>query len=251
MKAETLKAGYADCESGQLHYVARRSANAGKSALVLLNPRSRSCRRLLPFIPDDRPVFIIDIPGLGMSSPPREGASMRDVAAAIAGFADALELGPIHAFGIHTGGKVAAALALHWPDKLASLIVCGKSHSIIPSLEKRNSAMKEQSDKPDSLIMRSEGRYLDEPDNGNPMARLYEANFRFDLAAAIAGARARTLIIEITSSEEDIAYGRQGKALADLSPQGTSLELAQTDVTGLDFYAGAARVAGAICRFID
>jgi pimeloyl-ACP methyl ester carboxylesterase len=250
MEAGMLRAGYTDCESGQLHYLSR-PAKGGKRALVLLSPRSRSCRKLLPFLPDDRPVLIVDLPGLGMSSPPREGSSMRDVAQSIADFIDTMGIGPADVFGIHTGGKIAAALAANWPDKVARMIVCGKSHSIIPDQEKRNPAMKEQSEKPDSLVMRLEGKYLDDPDSGNPMARLYEANFRFDFAAAMAEVRAPTLVIEITSPEEDLAYGRQGKALAAFAQRGASTELPQTDVTGLDLYAGAERVAALIRKFID
>lgn len=245
-----MKAAYADCYLGQLHYLYRPASVPGGAPVLLISPRSRSCRKLARHLPAEQAAYIIDIPGLGNSSPLREGASMPDVARAVAEFMDAAGIGPAHVFGVHTGGKVAAALAAHWPDKVLSLMVCGKSHSIVPEIERRNVAMKEQSDMPDSAVVRFEGKYLDDTESALAMPRLYAANFAFDLAQALRACRMPVRVIEITSPEEDLRYGRQARALAAHAARGSMAELPQVDSTGIDFYSGAAAMAAAIVEFI-
>jgi pimeloyl-ACP methyl ester carboxylesterase len=194
---------------------------------------------------------VIDIPSLGMSSPIPPDTSMPEVASAIAMLMESLNLGACHVFGLHTGGKVAAALAAHWPDKVKSVMIFGKTHSIFANQNDRNRAMKEQSEKPDSVILRTEGKFLDEGSDSPGMSRLYEANFAFDMAAAVARCQAPLLVTEITSQEEDERFGRQGQSLAALASRGHYATLPQIDVTGLDMYAGAGKTAKAISAFIE
>jgi pimeloyl-ACP methyl ester carboxylesterase len=249
--ATQARGGYADCRFGQLHYLAWQPADATGAPLLLLHPRSRSCRPLLPHLPARQAAYIVDLPGLGNSSPLADGATMQDVAGAVVDMMQALSLPAAHVYGIHTGNKVAAALAAHWPRRVRGLLLCGKSHSIVPDREQRNAAMKEQADRPDSLVVRFEGKYLDDVDAPLAMARLYSANFAFDLTAAVRGCQAPLRVIEITSPAEDQRHGRQGAALAALAEQADCVDLPQVDSTGLDLYTGAAAMAAAITQFIS
>lgn len=246
-----MKGGYADCRFGQLHYVQRVTEHGPGTPLVLLNPRSRSCRRMVSYLPTAQAVVVPDLPGLGNSSPLPDGAGMDDVAGAVVDLLDALGIASAYVYGIHTGNKVAAALAAHWPDRVRGLLLCGKSHSIVPDQERRNAAMKDQADRPDSLVVRFEGKYLDDTEGPQAMARLYLANFAFDLADAVRACQAPLRVIEITSPAEDAAYGRHGAELAALAPRGDCLELPQVDATGLDMYTGAAVMAEAVTQFIN
>ncbi len=45
-------------------------------------------------------------------------------------------------FGLHTGHKVAVALAARHPTRVRRLILCGKTHGLIAQHERSNAAMK-------------------------------------------------------------------------------------------------------------
>ncbi|MGY8712065.1 alpha/beta hydrolase, partial [Bradyrhizobium sp. 18BD] len=63
-----------------------------------------------------------DMPGHGMSAPPREAASIACYAAAAAAVIDALDPGKLAVAGHHGGALVAARLAATRPDRVAALI---------------------------------------------------------------------------------------------------------------------------------
>jgi pimeloyl-ACP methyl ester carboxylesterase len=250
MTSYSWRAGYADSPLGQIHYL--MSAPRGRGdAVVLLNPRSRSCRALLPFLAPRHPLFVVDIPGFGASSPPPAGATMPKIGAAVAALMEALAVPAAHLYGIHTGGKVAAALALGHPAKALSLIVCGKTHSIIADHAARNAAMRAQLDsgKPDAMLMKLEGKYIDDAEGAQGGARIYEANFAFDLAAALARTEVRTLILEITSEDEDRKHGRHGAALAAKAKRAIARTVPQIEAAGIDLYVGTGVMAEIILAF--
>ena len=78
-----FRAAYADADSGQVHYTRLLGRDESLAPVVFINPRSRSCREAAHRLACNRPSFIIDVPGFGLTSIPPEGASMQDVAAAI------------------------------------------------------------------------------------------------------------------------------------------------------------------------
>jgi pimeloyl-ACP methyl ester carboxylesterase len=205
----------------------------------------------LPHLAPEHPAVIVDIPGFGVSASPPQGATMPDVAAAVAACLEALALPPAHLWGIHTGGKVAAALAVGHPAKALSLIVAGKTHSLVADHAARNAAMKAQleSNAPDAQLMKLEGKYVDDREGPAGGARIYEANFAFDFAAALARVEARTLVLEITSADEDAKLGRHGAALAARARQATALAVPQIEAAGIDLYIGAAAMARIILDF--
>ena len=224
------RAGYADGMFGQVHYILA-SGTGGLPPLVVTNPRSRSCLGLLPFIEPERDLLIIDIPSYGNSAPPRGDCTMSDVAEAALAVLDKLGISAAHLCGVHTGAKVMAALAANHPTHVLSLAVCGKSHSIIPGHEQRNRAMKAQvaARKPDVALMAMESFCADDADKPRGAALVYEANFAFDLAGAIARAKCPVRVIEFTAPDEDALHGRQAAALAAYAAQGSSAELGCVD----------------------
>jgi pimeloyl-ACP methyl ester carboxylesterase len=249
----TFHRAYIDCAFGQLHVTTDGRRVDGRQPLVLLNSRSRSLLQLLAHLRGRFYGVIIDIPGLGMSSPMPAGSSMWDAAASMLEVFDALAIGRAHLFGLHTGAKVAAAMAVTYPDRIERLVLAGKSHSIIADRTARNSAMKDYlaAGPLDSAIVQMEGRYLDDNSQGQGGASIYSANFAFDFAAAVMQIHADTMVLEIDSEEEGNSISRQGVALAELMPRAKAVVCAQTDPTGLDMYIGANRLAALLARFLS
>ena len=54
---------------------------------------------------------------------------------------DALALQRPHIFGLHTGNKIAAALAAKWPECVGDVILAGQTHSLILDMQTRNAAL--------------------------------------------------------------------------------------------------------------
>jgi hypothetical protein len=176
---------------------------------------------------------------------------MPEIGAAVGACLEALAIPAAHLWGIHTGGKVAAALAVGHPAKALSLIVCGKTHSIIADHAARNAAMKAQleSSAPDAMLMKLEGKYIDDREAALGGTRIYEANFAFDLAAALARTDVRTLILEITSEDEDKKHGRHGAALAARAKRAVARTVPQIEAAGIDLYIGPGVMAKIILDF--
>jgi pimeloyl-ACP methyl ester carboxylesterase len=243
---------YIDCEFGQLHVTTDGGKIGGRQALILLNSRPRSLLKLLEHLRRRFYGVIIDIPGLGMSSPMPAGSSMWDAAASILRVFDALAIDRAHLFGLHTGAKVAAAVAVTYPDRIDRLVLAGKSHSIVVDRTARNLAMKSYlaSGALDSAIVQMEGRYLDDISQRLGSESMYFANFAFDFAAAVMQIHADTMVLEIESEEEGDSISRQGASLAEIMPRAHAVVCAQTDPTGLDMYIGANRLAALLASFL-
>jgi pimeloyl-ACP methyl ester carboxylesterase len=250
----THKSGYADVSIGQLHYAVRHNSfRKDGSALLLMNSRARSSLQLMPLLNRYERIFSVELPAFGMSSPMPAGCSMLDIAAVIHEFVSVMGIAQLDLFGLHSGHKVAAALAANWPEKVRRMIVAGRTHSLIPDHQARNKAMKRTLDEnhPDISILRMEGKYVD--DIGGPIAfaNIFEANFAFDFAEAMQKIRAPTLILEILSDLETGWYGAQATKLSrgmrDVLVKGER----QIDPTGLDLYIGAAPMADIISSFME
>jgi pimeloyl-ACP methyl ester carboxylesterase len=244
---------YVDCAFGQLHVTTDGGKVDGRQPLVLLNSRPRSLLKLLDPLRGQFYSVIIDIPGLGMSSPMPAGSSMWDAAASMVRAFDVLAIGRAHLFGLHTGAKVAAAVAAKYPDRIERLVLAGKSHSIVADRTARNLAMRNYlaTGPLDSTIVQMEGKYLDDNSQKLGGESVYSANFEFDLAAAVMQIHADTLVLEIESEEEGASIGRQAAALAELMPSAKVVVCPQTDPTGLDMYIGANRLAALLAGFLS
>ena len=130
---------YIDTSWGQIHC---RTSGSGPGLLLLHSSSgsSRVFRRLMILMKGYRSIAP-DLPGFGESATMPAGASIEDVAAHLVSLLDALDIERAHVFGLHSGNKVAAALAANWPDRVASLVIAGITHSLVIGSAERNEAM--------------------------------------------------------------------------------------------------------------
>jgi pimeloyl-ACP methyl ester carboxylesterase len=249
-----IRRSYVDCSFGQLHVTEDEQPRGSGQPLLLLNTRSRSSLRLLPLLRPSYRGIIIDIPGAGSSSPPPYGATMRDIAGCLADYLDAAAIDRASIFGFHTGNKVAAAFAAHYPERVDRLIVAGKTHSMVPGHESRNTAMQEYmaGRPPDVAVSQLEGKYIDSySEQQAGWEAMYQANYAFDFAAALSSLRARTLVVEVVTVEEDKKFGSQSQTLVGTMAHAVAICVPQTDPTGIETYIGADRMASIILDFLE
>lgn len=87
----------------------------------------RSFERVLPYLPESVHVFALSQRGHGDADRPAEGYGSPDFAADVAGFMDALELGPAVIGGHSMGSFAAQRFALDFPDRTLGLVLIGSS----------------------------------------------------------------------------------------------------------------------------
>ena len=243
-----MRRGYAVTRMGQIHYAV---AGTGPP-LVLLPQGGRSCRMfdsLAAALAEDFHSIAVDFPGSGGSDPLPDGATFEDIAAAVVDLMDALALPSAFVYGVHTGNKIAAALAAGWPERVRKVVLAGQSHSIVPDNQRRSQTVGktrrkflEAGDPREAALVRwadvfsvVSGLWWREPlmrDIANPTLRaqaalqardeietsdsmpgLYRANFAFDLHGAYARIAVPALVLEIATPSEDRLIGRQGPAV--------------------------------------
>ena len=135
-----IRKAYADVRRGQIHY-----AEAGDGPPLLLvgeTPRGhRFFHKLMPLLAPAFRAIAVDLPGLGNSHPLPVPTSVPAVADCLVDFLDALGLAKADVFGMHTGDKVAIALAADSPGRVDRLVIAGQTHSLIPDKRERNAAL--------------------------------------------------------------------------------------------------------------
>lgn len=264
--------GYAQTPRGQIHYA---EAGAGP-ALILLGatPRTHRCfLRLMTLLAPHFHVIAIDMPGFGNSHPLPDPLSVTTLAACVVDFLDAMQIVQADVFGLHTGNKVAAALAAEWPERVGRLILAGQSHSIIPEMEARNAAIQPWYDKykthyepapdgshwvrqwqgahataygiwwPSKLL---NGRFIEIADVENAEARVidylhgwrsavpvYDAIMAFDLADAYKRIKCPTLVLELRTAQE-ADIGGQAQRVCRLMAHATAATLIEMDGLALE-----------------
>lgn len=272
--------GYISTSLGQIHYVA---AGIGRP-LVLLAQTGRSGRMFSGLIEDlarDFQVFAFDTPGSGNSDPLPPGTNFERIAGALLEGADALRLETFDVYGIHTGNKLGAALAVRAGDRVRRLALAGQTHSIVPDREKRNAviaALVGSAVAPATPLVEwtsklarvaelwldravlsgieAEGSYaarlarvVDELQAMASVREMYRANFAYDFGADLARLQQPTLVIEMCTPQEDAAIGRQGGALAAIVSdlRVATVEIAPGQSLTLEDRAG--EVAGLLRQF--
>lgn len=127
---------YVPTALGQLHV---RVEGVGP-AVLLLGSAGRSAsvfRRLVPLLAKRFTLVAPDLFGTGSSDPLPADADMRGIAHAMTQVLVACGANTAHVYGYHTGNKIAASMAANWPERIASLVLAGQNHSLIPSNEER------------------------------------------------------------------------------------------------------------------
>jgi non-heme chloroperoxidase len=87
----------------------------------------RSFERVLPHLPDSLHVFALSQRGHGDADRPGEGYRPHDFAADLAGFMDALDVGPAVIAGHSMGSFAAQRFALDFPDRTRGVVLIGSS----------------------------------------------------------------------------------------------------------------------------
>ena len=134
--------GYATTRLGQVHF---ESSGEGPP-LVLLPASKRSSRMFATLIPHLAPklrAIAPDLPGFGNSDPLPPGTSIETLAGCLLDLLDQLGIAKANVYGLHTGNKIGAALAVMAPARVDRLILAGQTHSLIPDQTARNSAIEE------------------------------------------------------------------------------------------------------------
>lgn len=244
--------GYVTTALGRIHFVA---AGTGP-ALLLLASAGRSARMyrdLMERLQDRFRVIAFDTPGFGNSDPLGDGTSIEALAAAFLDAMTALGHDRFSLYGLHTGNKIGAAMAVAAPERFEHLVLVGQSHSLIPDQATRNGAIgdlvaekiapptgaaagaaawaamfrtlsaewwsTDVTDAGFSVQTRrvARAKALDALQSGGTAA-LYAANFAYDLGRDLARLTVPTLVIEVVTPHEDAGVGRQGAAVLDLVP---------------------------------
>jgi pimeloyl-ACP methyl ester carboxylesterase len=254
-----VKRGYADTPHGQIHYVVA----GGGVPVVLIAPSKRSSRvhaDLIPLLARRYRVLSPDNFGFGNSDPLPAGATIDMLAEGVMASLDAIGEEKAHFYGLHTGNKIAAAIAARWPARVGKLVLAGHSHSLIPDQARRNAVLGDlvkaflKADPPSDSAVRELKAWatlfrrieevwwddalfadgataaqvalakrvvLDYIQSSDSTVGLYRANFSYDVQAAMKQVKAPTLILEIATPAEDRDYGRQGENVSKLIPGST------------------------------
>ncbi len=249
--------GYAETGLAQVHYVREGRG----TPLLLLAASGRSSRMFAPLLALLAPHFDLcapDTPGFGNSGPLPPGTSIEDLAGCFVQLLDRLGIERTDIYGLHTGNKIAAAMAVGWPDRVGRVVLAGQSHSLIPDREKRNATIlgivreyvEPRSGDTAALAewaaawqrvtaiwwdrrLVAGGATAEDRDAARLLAldelqaegtaALYAANFAYDLGRDYARIAAPTLVLEVATPEEDRTVGRQGPEVQRLIP-GAALE---------------------------
>jgi len=237
---------YANTARGQIHYW---ECGAGP-ALVLLAPAPRSARvyrRLMPCLGGEFRALALDTRGFGESDPPDGNPTMADYAEDVIHVLDALAIETAHVVGLHTGNKIAAAVAAGWPGRTGRLVLVGRTHSIIADQAARNAAvrasmgatptregpvaaMPDRAGLGDDALQALQDERIDEAAGWAGVDAVYTANFAFDLAECLSRVRAPTLIIELVTDETS-SLGRQGPLLQALMSNGVGIVIEEHERT--------------------
>lgn len=284
----SIQYGYATVALGQIHYAQTGAPDAPPLILLHAAGRSSSCyRHMLPLLAKDFRAIAIDLPGFGYSARMVENPTIDSLAQTLAEFIDTLALQRPHIFGLHTGNKIAAALAANWPAHVGEVILAGQTHSLILEMQTRNAALATYCEKyfpkydhssdgshllkawnvtqaavegfwwpPELLnaqvtraedLAQAQVRVSDHLHGWESIVPLYRAIFEFDLPEVVKRIQARTLVLELLTPQE-AHYGAQGRLLCDLI-SGAELEQLQNAV-GLSMEYRPDEVVMAIRRFL-
>ena len=188
--------------------------------------------------------------------------AMSDYAEDVVNVLDALAIQRAHVFGLHTGNKIAAAMAAGWPDRVDRLILAGRTHSIVADQAARNVAVRASMDSgagvesrshdlqrwalalakvsqslsrmlasrevDDGAVLALRDEVLDELASGSGIESVYAANFAFDLAESLMRVKAPTLVIELVTGETE-ALGPQAQILQALMSNCETLAIHEHD----------------------
>lgn len=270
--SSAISRGYAACPEGAIHYA---EAGSGEALLLLhATPRShRSFRHMLPLLAPHCRAIAIDAPGFGNSDPLPAEVTMQGLAAHLVSFLDVMKINRAHIFGLHTGNKIAAAMAQGWPERVASVVLAGHTHSLIADDAAREKAIHALSDHypptyaatPDGAhfirewaaahteaqalwwehklvsspkierkdIDYAESRVIDYLVSRKSILPAYKAIFAFDFIGALKALEAPALVLELLPADE-AHFGEQAPKLCALMKRATAAKIPGGDRSWLE-----------------
>lgn len=281
-----IRRAYADTPGGVIHY-----AEVGSGPpLILLHatPGSWSAyRALLPRFGRRFRCIAVDTPGFGQSDPIDGDVSIEGLAGRMVALLDTLHIESTHVFGLHTGNKIAAALAAGWPQRVRRVVLAGQTHSLVVDRTERDAAIQaivehyfpDYAQSPDGSHLvrqwtaaRAEveslwwpGRLLNAATVDAPhieaaehqvsdylmgwraIVPTYRAIFGFDLEQALRRVEAPTLILELLTAHE-AHFGHQGVVIQRLMQHAECAVLEGADGSAL--YDRADDVAAVTVPFL-
>jgi pimeloyl-ACP methyl ester carboxylesterase len=214
------------------------------------------------------------------------GTRFEEIAAAFVDVLDALNIKSASIYGHHTGNKIAASMAVGFPDHVKRLFFVGQSHSIIASnairantvgktrrkllhaVDDREAALVHWADLfnkvsaewwPETLVRNISDStvrtavittVVDELMSSASMPSLYQANYSYDLERDLRQIVHPTLVIEIASPAEDQAIGRQGESLCSLMRNATVSVIEEPDRHGNTLEHRAKDLAALVKQFM-
>ncbi len=267
-----MNRNYATTSLGQIHFV---RTGIGPP-LVLLAAAGRSSHMftaLLPKLADSFDVIALDTPGFGNSDPLPGGTTIEQIAYAFIEVLDQMGIDRAAVYGLHTGNKIATAMAVQNRERITKLILAGQSHSLILDQETRNSGIRQSVSKYvnfDGGKTKDDGKKIAAKNaediaaqiiellnqaasnsgthpifgghifahvldkmQGNGIADLYLANFNYDLQRGFSQIRVPTLVLEIATAQETEYVGLQGKEVVRLIEGSTLCTMDVPDGRGL------------------
>jgi pimeloyl-ACP methyl ester carboxylesterase len=280
-----VRYGYASTPCGDVHHA---QDGAGEPLLLLhATPRShRYFRHMLPLLAPHCRAIAVDTPGFGNSHALPEPASIRSIAECFVHCLDALGIERAHVFGLHTGNKIAAALAADWPDRVGRVVLAGQTHSLILDKAVRDEAIRQIvehyfpqfGESPDGAhhvrhwaaanaelqalwwpqrlrtaaavgrrdVENAEAQVIDYLNGRRSIVPVYQAIFSFDMEETLRRIEAPTLVLELLTPQET-HFGAQAERLAAIMKRGRAVAV-QGDGDLLE--TDPSEITGAVMGFL-
>lgn len=239
--------------------------------VVLLPPSGQSSivhADLMRYLSQRYLVVGLDPPGWGRSDPLPAGATIKDIGTWLAQALESLGLQGVNLYGLHTGNKLATALAVSAKVSVRKLAIAGLSHSLIPDPKRRRQLFLEHVPSlaagrvsnnhantlktwmawysemtslwfDDAVLAQmtsveaSNHRLevlIDHMQGLSAKAPLYAANLAYEFEHDLASLRVPTLILEVVTPGEEKLIGRQGPKLQEIIKDSSWVALDEPDI---------------------
>ena len=125
---KNIRKAYVDIGSGQIHYL--HSKGQGIPLLLFHRTPASSViyKRMMKRMVGSRPIYALDTPGFGESFNPEGMPDIKDYRDWFCEAIDNLGISSFHLYGHHTGTHIATEIAVHWKNRVKSLMLNGVAY---------------------------------------------------------------------------------------------------------------------------